>query len=336
MVLTAMIALGHWDEFRLHLRGAFNNGLTEDEIKEVILQARHLLRRSGREPRLQGGGRDHRGARRHEVRMSADEGAGRKRQSQGWLATCATIHMWTQIVGKVKLARAPAAEPLVAHRALSDSARPDDVGHPGRQPRVPDRLRFPRPSADRRDERRRARGDAARLAAAARVLRGVFRPARRARDRCRASGPSRSRSSTPSRSTRIEGHSDYPPEIAERLFRILLIADMALAEFRNGFVGKASPVHFFWGSFDLALTRFSGRQAPEHPGGVPQSGRLGDARSLFARGLELRVLAGHGRRLRAAGLLRLCLSGAARLCRGAGPAGAGVLQREPAGVRASL
>ena len=64
-------------------------------------------------------------------------------------------------------------------------------------------------------------------------------------------------------------HSIYEPEIAERFWRILLIADMALTQFRGGFLGKASPVHFFWGSFDLAATRFSGRRAPEHPGGVP-------------------------------------------------------------------
>jgi hypothetical protein len=50
---------------------------------------------------------------------------------------------------------------------------------------------------------------------------------------------------------------------------VLRQADGALAEFRSGFVGKCSPVHFFWGSFDLAVTRFSGRRAPEHPGGVP-------------------------------------------------------------------
>ncbi len=46
-------------------------------------------------------------------------------------------------------------------------------------------------------------------------------------------------------------------------------ADRVFQEFRAGFIGKCSPVHFFWGSFDLAVTRFSGRPAPEHPGGVP-------------------------------------------------------------------
>jgi hypothetical protein len=61
----------------------------------------------------------------------------------------------------------------------------------------------------------------------------------------------------------------YDPEWANRLFRALVQADRLLKEFRGGFVGKASPVHFFWGGFDLAVTRFSGRPAPPHPGGIP-------------------------------------------------------------------
>ena len=63
---------------------------------------------------------------------------------------------------------------------------------------------------------------------------------------------------------------DYDPESAERLLGALLSADRVLRLFRSGFLGKASPVHFFWGSFDLAVTRFSGRPAPLHPGGIPQ------------------------------------------------------------------
>jgi hypothetical protein len=69
--------------------------------------------------------------------------------------------------------------------------------------------------------------------------------------------------------TEDEGHSAYRPEVAEQLWRILLVANSALRGACGGFVGKLSPVHFFWGSFDLAVTRFSGRRAPEHPGGVP-------------------------------------------------------------------
>jgi hypothetical protein len=61
----------------------------------------------------------------------------------------------------------------------------------------------------------------------------------------------------------------YDPDSAARLHGALLAADRVFRLFRSGFLGKASPVHFFWGSFDLAVTRFSGREAPLHPGGIP-------------------------------------------------------------------
>jgi hypothetical protein len=64
-------------------------------------------------------------------------------------------------------------------------------------------------------------------------------------------------------------HKSYDPEYAHRFWRALVSANEVFARFRTGFLGKASPVHFFWGSFDLAVTRFSGRRAPLHPGGVP-------------------------------------------------------------------
>jgi hypothetical protein len=64
-------------------------------------------------------------------------------------------------------------------------------------------------------------------------------------------------------------HASYDPEAVGRLFGILVSADRVFKQFRTSFLGKTSPVHFFWGSFDLAVTRFSGRGAPRHPGGVP-------------------------------------------------------------------
>jgi hypothetical protein len=64
-------------------------------------------------------------------------------------------------------------------------------------------------------------------------------------------------------------HAAYDADYANRFWRVLLAASDVFARFRTGFLGKASPVHFFWGSFDLAVTRFSGRVAPRHPGGVP-------------------------------------------------------------------
>jgi hypothetical protein len=61
-------------------------------------------------------------------------------------------------------------------------------------------------------------------------------------------------------------HASYDPEYANRLWRILVVVDETFKEFRSGFIGKNSPVHFFWGSFDLAVTRFSGRRAPAREG----------------------------------------------------------------------
>jgi hypothetical protein len=64
-------------------------------------------------------------------------------------------------------------------------------------------------------------------------------------------------------------HASYVPQAAHRFWRALVQVDRVFKLFRSGFLGKASPVHFFWGSLDLAVTRFSGRPAPPHPGGVP-------------------------------------------------------------------
>jgi len=66
-----------------------------------------------------------------------------------------------------------------------------------------------------------------------------------------------------------EEHRSYDREYANRFWRVLVQSDRVFKEFRSRFCGKCSPVHFFWGSFDLAVTRFSGRPAPPHPGGVP-------------------------------------------------------------------
>jgi hypothetical protein len=64
-------------------------------------------------------------------------------------------------------------------------------------------------------------------------------------------------------------HASYDPDAAAHWWRMMLRAQAVLQQFRGSFLGKSSPVHFFWGSFDLAMTRFSGRRAPMHPGGVP-------------------------------------------------------------------
>ena len=106
------------------------------------------------------------------------------------------------------------------------------------------------------------------------------------------------------------------PAPCNRFWRVLLAAHEVLAHFRTGFLGKVSPVHFFWGSFDLAVTRFSGRRAPSHPGGVPH---LPDAVAQEAYSHEVSSAgfwpgsAGAGR---LSGVLFLRLSGAGGLCGG--------------------
>lgn len=73
----------------------------------------------------------------------------------------------------------------------------------------------------------------------------------------------------PIRFDQDESHQAYDREYANRFWRTLVQADRVLKEFRARFIGKCSPVHLFWGAFDLAVTRFSGRRAPQHPGGIP-------------------------------------------------------------------
>src|SRR5215217_7816906 len=79
------------------------------------------------------------------------------------------------------------------------------------------------------------------------------------------------------------GHASYDPEPVQRWWRIMLQAEKVLQRFRSPFVGKSSPVHFFWGSFDLATTRFSGRPATP-PGGVPRFVQLAETQENFACG----------------------------------------------------
>ena len=85
-----------------------------------------------------------------------------------------------------------------------------------------------------------------------------------------------------------EMHSTYDPDYANRHWRILLSADRVFSEFRSRFIGKQSPTHFFWGGFDLAQSRFSGRTAPPHPGGGPHNpiwvGREGYSHQLTSAG----------------------------------------------------
>ena len=185
-----------------------------------------------------------------------------------WQDTCETLHLWTQIVGKTRLALAPMMNHwwqvtlYVTSRGLTTSLMPrgertleaefDFIDHDLRVRTSEGDVRtmplIPRSVADFYQEYRavlRALGVEVELLA---------RPVEVAE-------------AIPFAEDRK--HAAYDAPWARRFWRVLVQADRVLKEFRARFVGKASPVHFFWGSFDLAVTRFSGRPAPEHPGGAP-------------------------------------------------------------------
>ncbi len=185
-----------------------------------------------------------------------------------WRDTCATLHLWTQIVGKIRLQRTPWMNhswhvPLyVTARGLTTSPIPygersfemlfDFNDHA---------LRIDVSDGARRQVALRARSVADFHSALMQQLGDLDMPVTISDMPCEIGG------AVPFSSDR--GHASYDPEHARRFWRALLQCDRVLKQFRTGFVGKSSPVHFFWGSFDLAVTRFSGRPAPAFSGQVP-------------------------------------------------------------------
>ena len=185
-----------------------------------------------------------------------------------WSDTCATLHLYTQIVGKVRLAQSPWVNHswhvtlYVTPRGLTTSAIPhgnaafqidfDFVGH----------ALHVATSA----------GRSAGFALEPRSVAGFYRLLM---ETLAALGvpvtihgrPNEVADAIPF--AEDEAHAAYDPAWANRYFRALLQADRVFRIFRARFAGKCSPVHYFWGAPDLAVTRFSGRPAPEHPGGVP-------------------------------------------------------------------
>jgi len=185
-----------------------------------------------------------------------------------WADTYATLHMWTQIIGKIRLARAP----MVNHWwqvALYVTARGLTTGP------IPDGQRVFQIDFDFIDHRlaiETSTGNRRELPLESRPVADFYR------DVFAALGaldidvriwtrPVEVEQSIPFEQDRQ--HATYDPEHARRLFTVLMHTDRVLKRARSGFLGKCSPVHFFWGSFDVAFTRFSGRRAPPHPGGVP-------------------------------------------------------------------
>ncbi|TLM93891.1 DUF5996 family protein [Hymenobacter jeollabukensis] len=188
--------------------------------------------------------------------------------ADSWTATRQTLHMWTQIVGKTRLALSPMLNhwwqvPLyVTPRGLSTGSMPYaggacevvfDFHHHELQLYTSD-------------------GEVRRMALAPRSVADFYHEYRsllRAADVAAAIWPVPVEVEDATPFAQDRHHHSYDADAVQRFWQILLRADQLLGEFRGHFTGKASPVHFFWGSFDLAVTRFSGRPAPPHPGGVP-------------------------------------------------------------------
>ena len=182
-----------------------------------------------------------------------------------WKDTCATLHMWTQIVGKVRLALTPLVNhwwnvPLyVTARGLTTSPMPygggaielwfDFLEH---------RLVLQTSEGSTRTLPLKPRSVADFYGEFMQMLRSAQIDVKIWKMPVEIPNP------IPFDEDRV--HAAYDPEYAQRFWRILLSVERVFTEFRSRFIGKCSPVHFFWGSFDLAVSRFSGRRAPERPG----------------------------------------------------------------------
>ncbi|PYL14940.1 MAG: hypothetical protein DMF46_07785 [Verrucomicrobia bacterium] len=185
-----------------------------------------------------------------------------------WRETYATLHMWTQIVGKIRLAQTPWINHswhvtlYVTARGLTTSPIPhggsmfeinfDFVDH---------HLRIDSSDGGQRAIELRPRSVADFYLAVMSALTELELPV--------SINTMPNEIQDPIPLDRDEEHRSYDAEYANRFWRVLVQADRVFKDFRSDFCGKCSPVHFFWGSFDLAVTRFSGRAAPPHPGGIP-------------------------------------------------------------------
>ncbi|HEY8004009.1 MAG TPA: DUF5996 family protein [Phenylobacterium sp.] len=182
-----------------------------------------------------------------------------------WAKTAETLHLWTQIVGKVRMALTPPINhwwhvPLyVSARGLTTSPIP--VG--GRSIEI---------VFDFLDHRLRITCSDGELEAFALRPISVAEFYRKLMAALARLGVTPHIWTTPCEIENPipfetdETHETYDGAAAQRFWRVLVQADRVMKQFRARFIGKASPVHFFWGSFDLAVTRFSGRRAPPHPG----------------------------------------------------------------------
>ena len=185
-----------------------------------------------------------------------------------WKETCQTLQLWTQIVGKVRLARTPWINHSW-HVALYVTARGLTTSP------IPDESRTFQIDFDFIDHVlwiRTSNGHVRQLMLKpmtvaefhADVLHALAELGIAVRINIK---PNEVADAIPFDEDRV--HAAYDRDAANRFWRILSACNEVFSEFRTAFLGKVSPVHFFWGSFDLAVTRFSGRRAPPHPGGIP-------------------------------------------------------------------
>jgi hypothetical protein len=182
-----------------------------------------------------------------------------------WQDTYATLHMWTQIVGKIRLAQTPLINhwwnvPLyVTARGLTTSAMP-----------YKDRtFEIDFDFIDHQLLIKCDDGATEALALAPRSVADFYHEVMRMLDSLGIVvkiWPVPVEVQDPIPFEQDHKNASYDAEYANRFWRILAEADKVFTEFRSRFIGKCSPVHFFWGSFDLAVTRFSGRRAPEREG----------------------------------------------------------------------
>jgi hypothetical protein len=187
---------------------------------------------------------------------------------EAWADTYATLHLWTQIAGKIRLAQSPWLNHAwhvtlyVTSRGLTTSP-------------VPHGLRTFQIDFDFLAHRllvRSSDGGEGGFALEPQSVAAFYKRLMAELDRLGLPVDIYRQPNEvpdPIRFDQDETHRSYDPEYANRFWRILVQADRIFKEFRARFIGKCSPVHFFWGAPDLAVTRFSGRRAPRHPGGVP-------------------------------------------------------------------
>jgi hypothetical protein len=182
-----------------------------------------------------------------------------------WKDTYETLHMWTQIVGKIRLTLCPLVNHwwnttlYVTPRGLTTST----MAYKGRY------FQIDFDFIDHLLLIQTAEGSTKTIALRPRSVADFYQETMAALESLGMpvtiwTTPVEVQDRTPFEMDRK--HASYDPEYAQRVWRILAEASRVLTEFRCRFIGKVSPVHFFWGAFDLAVTRFSGRTAPSHPG----------------------------------------------------------------------